>query len=330
MKALVLDKKGSLDNLKVVTDFPIPRPSSTQVLLKVRATAINPVDWKMAEIGFFIKQYPIVLGCDVAGEVVEKGDQVQNVEIGDRVYAYNPLGVPNYGPFAEYCLADGFAVQKIPSSFSFEQAATLGVGSYTAFLGLFWRENLNLPLQNGNNRYVLVWGGSSAVGLSAVQFLAALGYHVIATCSARNMELVTRVGARQVFDHAQENVAQQILDYTGNKLRYVLDAVGDDRAYRLLNGNEQSYVAWTSKYSLPNDLPKNVKGSFVSLGSGYFVQEVITFLVQNCPPLIERLVGEGRFVTLNLELFHGIEHIKDALLKQKSGVSGTKVVVSIS
>jgi len=330
MKALVLDKKGSLDNLKVVTDFPIPRPSSTQVLIKVRATAINPVDWKMAEIGFFIKQYPHVLGCDVAGEVVEKGNQVQNVEIGDRVWAYNPLGVPGYGPFAEYCLADGFVVQKIPGSLSFEQASTLGVGCYCAFLGLFWRENLNLPLENGNNRYVLIWGGSSSVGLAAIQFLSALGYHAIATCSAKNMELVTSVGARQVFDHSQQNAVQQILDYTGNKLRYVYDAVGDDRAYRLLNGNEQSYVTWTAKYSLPQDLPKNVKGSFVSLGGGYFVNEVITFLVQNCPPLIERLVGEGRFVTPNLELFHGVEQIKDALVKQKTGVSGTKVVVSIS
>jgi len=330
MRALVIDKKGSLDNLKVVQNHPIPRPSSTQVLIKVHAVAINPVDWKMAEIGFFVKEWPAILGCDVAGEIVEKGDQVNNVEVGDRIYSYNPLGVPNYGPFAEYCLGDGFAVQKIPDSFSYEQGSTLGVGSYTAFLGLFWRDNLELSFENGNNETVLVWGGSSSIGIAAIQFLAALGYNVLTTCSPKNVDYVTKLGAHHAFDHTAQNVVDQIKEYTHGNLRYVLDCVGDDRSHRVMDEKEPGKIAWTSKFKAPQDLSKNIKPCFVNLGGGYFINEVITFLTQNCPPIIAKLALEGKFVTPNLEVFNGIEHIKDALLKQKAGVSGTKVVVTIS
>jgi len=329
MKALVLSQKGSFDHLQVETNFPIPRPSSTQVLIKVHAVAINPVDWKMVDLGIFIKQYPIIVGCDVSGEIVEKGDQVTHLEVGDRVFSYNPLGVPNYGTFAEYCLADGFAAQKIPEGFNYEQACTLGVGNYTAFLGLFWRDNLNLSFEHGDGKYVLVWGGSSSLGIAAIQLLAGAGYHVLTTCSPKNMQYLSRLGAHEVFDHTQENVVQQIREAGGSNLKHVFDCVGDDRAYKVLEGQDDSKIAWTAKYSVPKDLPTGVKPCFVQLGAGYFINEVITFLTQNAPQVVQKLIKEGKYEAPNLEVYHGVEQIKLALLRQKQGVSGTKVVVSI-
>jgi len=220
--------------------------------------------------------------------------------------------------------------KKIPVGLNFEQATTLGVGNYTAFLGLFWHENLNLSLVNGNGQYVLVWGGSSSLGIAAIQLLSGLGYHVLTTCSPKNMQYLSRLGAHQVFDHTQENVVQQIREAGGSHLKNVLDCVGDDRAYKVLEGQEGARIAWTARYSVPKDIPNNVKYSFVQLGAGYFISEVITFLTENMVKLVQKLLSEGKYETPNLEVFHGIEQIKDALVRQKQGVSGTKVVVSFN
>jgi NADPH:quinone reductase-like Zn-dependent oxidoreductase len=283
----------------------------------------------MGELGILIKQFPAILGCDVSGEVVEVGDDVKNVKVGDLVYAYNPLGTPKFGTFAEFCLVEGFAAHKIPNGFSITQASTISVGSLTAYLALFWRENLGLNNENGHNQYVLVWGGSSSVGMNAVQLLSGLGYRVLSTCSAKHLDYVISLGASLVFDYTQNDVMDQIREATNGQLRYSFDCVGDEKSYLVLAGEEQSFVAMTSVYKPPQNLPKNVKSFHVNLGGVYGNREAVTFINSHCPPLIERLVGEGKYVAPNIDLFEGIDNIKEALLRQKKGVSGIKVVVKM-
>jgi len=285
----------------------------------------------MIELGFLINKYPVILGCDVSGVIIEKGNQVTNdVQLGDIIYAFNPLGVENFGTFAEYCLVDGFQAHKIPHGWTPEQGSTIGVPAMTAYLGLFWKDFLGLSNTHGDNQQVLVWGGSSAVGMAAVQLLAGLGYQVLATCSAKHIEYIRSLGAAHVFDYNHQDVMQHIRDASNNQLKFAMDCVGDDRAYLVLEGQHPAFIGFSARYTVPDNLPKNVKAYIVGLAAAYYQPECITWVSNHCSSLIDRLVHENGFMPPNIELFHGIEHIKDALVRQKSGVSGTKVVVTLN
>lgn len=109
---------------------------------QVEAVALNPVDYKMAQGGFFIKAFPVVLGCDVAGTVKAVGKAVKGLAVGDDVMSFTPLGTPGYGGFAQCCLAPADQVYKKPTEMSFAEAAALPVAVGTALLGLCWELKL--------------------------------------------------------------------------------------------------------------------------------------------------------------------------------------------
>jgi len=312
-------------------DQPIPHPSAKQVLLKIKAVAINPVDWKMSTTGYIINNYPIVLGSDVCGEVVEVGDDVTKVSVGDLVYGCTPLNTPGFGTFAEYCLSMEICTYPVPPGWSPEVASALPLANYTAFLGLFWHDNLGLSFEQGNGETVLVWGATSSVGMSVVQLLAQTGYNVIATCSPQFNDHVMRLGASHVFNYREPNVVEEIRQFTNNQLRYIYDSVGDDKSMLCLSHEGSTSIAYTSKYSRPPGLHENAKFSSVSLGGiyGRSVEEQ-EFVFGNCAHLVDRLAREGKFITPELEIYQGVDQIKVALEKQKAGVSAKKVIVKIS
>lgn len=105
--------------------------------MQVKATNINPVDWKMAQIGFAIQKFPIVLGCDVAGVVEATGADVKDFKKGDEVFSFTPLGTPGCGTFAEYCVTPSDLVLRKTANLSFEAASTIPVSLETAALGLY-------------------------------------------------------------------------------------------------------------------------------------------------------------------------------------------------
>jgi len=334
MKALVLEDKGSLDNLKVVNDRPIPRPGPTQLLVRTLATGINPIDWKMALYGVFIKSCPIVLGCDGCGQVIEKGNQVTDFNAGDIVYGLHYLGEPDFGPFAEYCLIESIVAKKKPDNLTPEQAAALPVAAFTSILALFLPINLGLSLQGPHandseaDKTVLVWGGSSAVGWIAIQFLAALGYHVLTTASGAQVANMERLGAHKVFDYRQDDVVHQIKEYTHNQLKYCFDCVGDIKATEVFSGPGK--VCFIARFERPEGLAENVTHSVVNLGACQHFPDILQFISgPGYAFLLDQITSE-RLIPHNLELFYGIDQLKAALLRQQAGVSGAKVVVSFS
>ncbi|TCD68535.1 hypothetical protein EIP91_010460 [Steccherinum ochraceum] len=161
-----------------VKSHSVPTPGAGEVLVRVEAAALNPVDWKVHDFDFFIAEYPAIIGIDSAGVVVALGDGVENVKVGDKV-----LHAASRGPraaFQQYAIASAHLVAKVPPSISLDEAASIPIAVNTAAVGLYTSHaqgvgagvGLTAPWKAGaSGKYagqpILVIGGSSAVGQSS-------------------------------------------------------------------------------------------------------------------------------------------------------------------
>ena len=197
------------------------------IRIRVHALAINPVDHILqaqgTSLGFPHLKYPLVLGNDVAGTVVEIGKSVKIFSIGDRVLGQclgsDKAHVANQNAeagFQEYSVLQSHMTSTIPETLSFEQACVVPLGLSTAACGLFQHDYLGLELPkpgkaSPKNKTVLIWGGSTSVGTCAIQLAAASGYDIITTCSPRNFDYCRSLGAKHCFDYNSPTVIQDIV-----------------------------------------------------------------------------------------------------------------------
>ncbi|KAL5718202.1 hypothetical protein ACHQM5_011132 [Ranunculus cassubicifolius] len=197
MKAVCFDKYGGgAAGLKHV-EVPIPGPKNGEVLLKLEATSLNPVDWKIQKGALrplFPRKFPYI----PTGEVVEAGPGVKNFKVGDKVVAV--LSHISGGGLAEYAVASQSLTVKRPPEVSAAEAAGLPVAALTALQALTKPAGITLD-DSGKTANILITAASGGVGHYAVQ-LAKLGNtHVTATCGARNLEFVKSLGADEVIDY---------------------------------------------------------------------------------------------------------------------------------
>ena len=215
MKAVTINQYGSASVLHY-TDMEQPRIKPEQMLVKVQASSVNPVDWKIRSgqlqllTGY---NFPLVLGFDVAGTVVEVGAGVTRFKVGDAIYAYLD-SIPG-GAYAEYAAVSERAACLLPNNMTYEQAAAVPLAATTALQSL---RDLGL-IQSGHQ--VLINGSSGGVGTFAVQIAKALGAEVTAVCSTKNLELMTSLGADYVIDYTSTDITQDTRQYD-----IILDAVG--------------------------------------------------------------------------------------------------------
>ena len=200
MKAAVYSK-GKLGKVLEIKDLEQPVPKDNEVLIRVRAASVNPLDWRMKS------PRP---GVDVAGEVIAVGRAVNQFKPGDAVF-----GVGR-GTFAEYACAAEKNLATKPESVTFEQAAAMPVAGLTALQGLRDKG----ALQPGQK--VLINGAAGGVGTIAVQIAKSFGADVTAVCSTKNIEFVHSLGADRVIDYTRD-------DFTQDSQRYdvLLDNVGN-------------------------------------------------------------------------------------------------------
>src|SRR5437667_1234816 len=218
MKAVVYTNYGSPDVLEI-RDIKKPAPTDDQILIKVRAASINPLDWHFIEgtpkimrvLGVGLrKPTDPRLGVDMAGQVEAVGKNVTQFKPGDEVF-----GGRN-GAFAEYvCARADRAVTLKPANITFEQAASVPIAAITALQGLRDKGHV----QPGQK--VLINGASGGVGTFAVQIAKSFGADVTGVCSTRNLDLVRSLGADHVIDYTKK-------DFTKGEQRYdvILDNVG--------------------------------------------------------------------------------------------------------
>lgn len=248
MKAFVSDRYGPPSTMKL-RDVPNPAPGPGEVLVKVLAVSLNPADWRCLRakpafsrmaLGLFRPKHKIP-GVDVAGRVVAIGSGVTRFKPGDKVYA-NLLD-KSFGGFAEYVAAPEDVMATMPAGLSFEEAAAMPMAAVTALQGLLHHG----PIRAGQK--VLVNGASGGVGHFAVQIAKAHGAHVTGVTSARNIELVRRMGADAVIDYARE-------DFASGTERYdlILDAIGNrtlaDLRRALMPEGKAAVVGFTSMRGL--------------------------------------------------------------------------------
>ncbi|KAJ8644159.1 hypothetical protein MRB53_005907 [Persea americana] len=201
MQALQYDGYGgAAAGLKHV-EVPVPSPRRDEVLMKLEAASINPIDWKIQEgmlRPFMPPKFPFVPGTDVAGEVVGVGPGVETLKIGDKVVSM--LAFLSGGGLAEYAVAQAKLTVKRPPEVSAAEAAGLSIAGATALQTLTEVAGIKLD-KRGRATNVLITAASGGVGHYAVQ-LAKLGNtHVTATCGARNIHFVKNLGADEVLDY---------------------------------------------------------------------------------------------------------------------------------
>ncbi|KAJ5682681.1 hypothetical protein N7462_005846 [Penicillium macrosclerotiorum] len=223
-KALVSRVSTGQSPRLVQEQLPLPIPDVGQVLVKVSHVAQNPTDI----LSFDRNAYGdgAVLGCDFVGEVTELGAGVTRLLKGDLIAGLIRGGeTPGVGGFSEYTLADQHISFKIPKNISRVQASTIPLAAGTAWLALFSHRCLALNRSAASGTSVLVWGGSSSVGLYAIQLASICGFSVITTCSPRNFDLVRSCGANHIFDYNDPTVIDKIKEVSAD-LRYAFDTIG--------------------------------------------------------------------------------------------------------
>lgn len=173
---------------------------------------------QMQDHGFFVKTWPDILGCDLAGEVLEVGSNVKDFKVGQRVLVHALRlgnGETSHAAFQKFVLAETQATTPLPDDISYEAASALPLSVSTAAHGLYSESHLGLPLPSTKpertSKTILVWGGSGSVGAAAVQLAKASGLKVFSTSSPKNFDFVKNLGADEVSDYNGPNVVADLV-----------------------------------------------------------------------------------------------------------------------
>ncbi|BES98794.1 Hypothetical protein NTJ_11612 [Nesidiocoris tenuis] len=208
MKAVIIKEHGGPDVLQLA-EVPKPKPGKTEVLVKVHAAAVNPVDLFIREGAFMsLPTLPLILGKEVAGVVTQVGNEVERFQEGDRVTCCLPWD----GGYSEYAVCDQKCVFPLSNQLSFAQGSTLYVSYFVAYRALITK----CQIQSGESLFV--HGASGGVGISAIQIAKSRGLTVCGSArSTAGREAVLKAGADVAIDHSKTNYLVEAFASTGSK-----------------------------------------------------------------------------------------------------------------
>ena len=346
-QAVIVQKAGEAK----VQEIAIPKLRDDYILVKTKAVALNPTDWKHLD---FLSDKGSLLGCDYAGVVEEVGSKVTKpFKKGDRVCGFTHGGNQvNHedGSFAEYIVAKGDVQIKIPDNMSFEEASTLGVGVTTCGQALY--QSLELPLPNKpatQKTYVLIYGGSTATGALAIQYAKLSGLTVATTCSPRNFDYVKSLGADAAFDYNSPTCSKDIQSWSNDSIRHAFDCISEgDSPSITIPAMSTSGGAYTTLLPVPESNVRKMNPKVeLKYTLGYtVVGEYMKFGPKDIPAkpqdfefgkmfweLSRELFEQGKLkvhkITLNKygKSFEGLLKGMDAM--RKGEVSGEKLVFTV-
>ena len=227
MRAVAIKEFGGPEKLKVM-DLPRPKPARGEILVRVLAAGVNPVDWKIRE--GYLKDllphsFPLVPGWDVAGIVDEIGEGAARFRKGDKVWAYARKPVVQWGTNAEFVVLCEASAAILPSKLLFEEAASVPLAALTAHQA--W---LKAGLRAGED--VLIHAAAGGVGHFAVQLARNLGAKVFGTAGTTNQEFVLGCGATGAIDYTREDFREALRRLCPEGVDVVLDSVGGDTLVR--------------------------------------------------------------------------------------------------
>ncbi|MTI20957.1 NADP-dependent oxidoreductase [Fulvivirga sp. RKSG066] len=222
MKAAILKE---FDKKLEIKDTDKPEVGEGEVLVKIKASGINPVDAKLSH-GYMSDmiphEFPIVLGWDMAGVVEECGHAARTFRKGEEVYAYARRPKLQHGTLAEYIVLPESYLSKKPVNINFEEASAIPLAGLTAYQSIFDAGDL------GTDETILILGASGGVGTFAVQLAKYKGSKVIAVASKSNHDYLKELGADHCIDYKEQNVAEEVKKLTDGGVELAFDAVGGD------------------------------------------------------------------------------------------------------
>ncbi len=219
MKAVIVKEYGDINVLQN-TSIDIPAITNPdEVLVRVKSFGISPFDLHVRE-GWYKDsgnyQIPIILGWEIAGDIVEKGNDVSDFQVGDAIFGH-PSVYHNAGGYAEYVVLNVKDIAKKPKNISYATAAAASMNALTAWQALFDTANLS------SGQTVLIHAGAGGVGHIAIQLAKWVGAKVIATGSETNKAYLKEIGVDQFIDYQKQNITDVVLD----KVDVVLDTIGN-------------------------------------------------------------------------------------------------------
>ena len=314
MRAMVFPRYGGPEVLEPA-DLELPVPSVDQVLIRVEASSVNPIDWKRASGALRLlmpARLPLVPGYDVAGTVSALGPGVNTFKVGERVHAR--IGDSRGGACAEFALAGLDVVTRMPDAMTMGDAAALPLAGMTALQGL--RDAGALPLEGAKARVMIV-GASGGVGHFAVQLAKGMGAHVTGVCSSRNVELVRSLGADEVLDYTKPGV------FEGHPaFDLVLDCVGADAPKWL------PLVREGGRYASTVPGPSVILRRLINPLSGKGVFPVLLQSRAEDLALLDRWFEAGRLRVV-IDSRFPLAKLADAWTKSLTGRSAGKIVIDV-
>src|SRR5688572_9129956 len=333
MKAALIERYGGNDAVRVA-DTDVPTFGATDLLARVHAASVNPVDFKTREgqLKRLLKyRFPLVLGNDLAGVVVDTGSGVTRFKQGDEIYAR--VDKNRIGTFAEFAaVRDGAAALK-PTNLTFEEAASLPLVALTA-----WQALVEIGKLEANQR-VLIHAGSGGVGSVAVQLARHTGATVFTTAGKRNVELVKRLGAKVAIDYRSERFEDVAKDCD-----VVLDSAGGNTLVRCFECVKPGGVVVSINSSTPSPAFARSWGlnpiivfairllsrKTLAAARKHRARYEYFFVRADGEQLrkIARLVESGAVTPLVDKVFP-LDEVRDALAYSESGRATGKVVIKI-
>lgn len=329
--------------VNIVDSAPYTPPSTNEVVIKTKAIAINPADVLLQKLGILLVDYPAILGCDVAGEVVEVHPSLANVySIGDRVIGHgSPLARKDdtycYSTFQEYVVLRTPAIAKVPKHVAYEDATVLPLGIVTAASCLFMEETLGLKwpftdgTKPGQGKTVLIWGASSSVGSCGVQLAIHAGYEVVGVASKRNHEMVKSLGASACFDQSDPALVDDIVEsLKGKAVVGAYDAIANDTTLKTLceildrSGERKLVVAVA-----PRAEEKATRG--VKITTNFAAARVESEVPNAVWQWVAQAMEDNaiKYMPQSEVVGKGLEDVQKAVDLLAQGVSAKKLVVSM-
>lgn len=223
MRTIIINEFGGIDKLTLV-DTPIPKVGEGEVLIQIKAIGINPVDWKIREGKLKDRlphQFPLTLGWDLAGVVIETGHSAKRFQVGDAVYSYCRRPTVQHGSYAAYIALPESYIAHCPKNISFEEAAAIPLTTLTAYQSIYSAAQLRA------NESLVILGASGGVGSAAVQLGKIRGAKVIGVASQKNHAYLKSLGADSVVDYQATDFAEIIKDHLPQGADVIFNCAND-------------------------------------------------------------------------------------------------------
>lgn len=307
MRAVRIHNYGSAEQLELES-IEVPKPSAGEVLIKVHAAGINPVDWKIRE-GYLAEiiphTLPLTLGWDFAGEIAAVGESVEKWHVGDAVYACPDLS--KNGAYAEYIAVSADEIAAKPKTLNWQKSAAVPLVTLAA-----WQALNDIGRMEQGDR-VLIHAGAGGVGIAAIQLAKQAGATVYTTASTRNIEFLKRLGADEVIDYTQQDFSKL------TDLDIVFDTMGGEvleKSWATLK--EGGYLI--SIAEIPNE----------EIAAKHKVNASFCFVQANAGQLseISNLIDSGN-ITVEVDNVFQLNEITKAHEKSESGHTRGKIVIQI-